>query len=162
MCEDICHIGRDMTQNRIFGNGGTFFFNLPFWTILSKVLAYNWLYNVIWPLKPGYRHLICGDIYNIGQTMIHNVILRNGGTFHPGLPFSDDFDKGNPSRFFTRMFIFVLVPSNLIMSGVRPDSILGPFGNHPTAQHEFPKWQTLNTNATVNEPQWIICIDMSL
>ena len=30
MCEDILHIGRDMTQNRIFGNGGTFFPVCPF------------------------------------------------------------------------------------------------------------------------------------
>ena len=44
MCEDIRHIGRDMTQNRIFGNGGTFCPSLPFWTILSKQPAYNWLF----------------------------------------------------------------------------------------------------------------------
>ena len=55
MCEDIRHISRDMTQNRIFGNGGTFCPSLPFWTILSKLPAYTWLYNVIWPSKHGYR-----------------------------------------------------------------------------------------------------------
>ena len=47
MYEDICHIGRDMTQNGIFGNGETFCPSLPSWTILSKLSAYNWLYNVI-------------------------------------------------------------------------------------------------------------------
>ena len=92
------------------------------WTILSKLPGYNWLYNVIWPSKPGYRHLICGDICNIGQTMIQNIIFGNGG-----LPISDNFAKGTPSRFFAKMFIFVLVPRKLIMSGVRPDSILSPF-----------------------------------
>ena len=108
MCEDIRHIGRDMTQNIIFGNGGTACPSLPFWTILSKLPAYNWLYNVIWPLKPGYRHLICGDICDIGQTMIQNMIFGNGGTFYPGSPSSDDFDKGTPSVFFAKLFIFVL------------------------------------------------------
>ena len=92
MCEDIRHIGRDMTQNRIFGNGGTFCPSLPFWTILSKLPAYNWLYNVIWPSKPGFRHLIYGDICNSGQTMIQNIIFGNGGTFYPGLSFSNNFD----------------------------------------------------------------------
>ena len=87
MCEDIRHIGRDMTQNRILGNSGTICPSLPFWTILTKLPALNWLYNVIWPSKPGYRHLICGDICNIGQTMIRNMIFGNGGTFYPGLPF---------------------------------------------------------------------------
>ena len=108
MCKDIRHIGRDMTQNRIFGNGGTFCPNLPFWTILSKLF-------------------ICGDICNIGQTMIQNMKFGNGGTFYPGLPFSDNFDKGTPSSFFAKIFIFFLVPRNLIMSGARPDSILSLF-----------------------------------
>ena len=58
--------------------------------------------------------------------MIPNIIFGNGGTFHPGLPFSDNFDKGSHSRFFAEMFIFVLVPRNLIMSGFRRDSILSP------------------------------------
>ena len=99
MCEDIRHIGRDMTQNRIFGNGGTCYPSLPFWTIMSKLPAYHWLYTVIWPSKPGYRHLIhvFGDICNIDQTkMKWNMISGNGGTLHPGLPFSDNFDKGIP------------------------------------------------------------------
>ena len=101
MCEDIRHIGRDMTQNRIFGNGGTFCPSLPFGTILSKLPAYNnWLYNVIWPSKPGYRQLVCGDICNIGQTMMRNIIIGNCGTFYPGLPFSDNFDKGTPLQMF--------------------------------------------------------------
>ena len=99
MCEDIRHIDRDMTQNSISRNGGTFLPSLPFWTILSKLPAYNWLYNVIWSSKPGYRH-IYGDICNIGQTMIQNIIFGNGGTFFPGLPFLDNFDKGTPFRFF--------------------------------------------------------------
>ena len=47
MCEDIRHIGRDMAQNRIFDNGETFCPSLPFWAILSKLPAYNWLYDVI-------------------------------------------------------------------------------------------------------------------
>ena len=93
MCEDIRNIGRNMTHNKIFGNGGTFCPSLPFWTILSKLPSYNWLYNVIWPSKPGYRHLICGDICNIGQTIIRNIIFGSGGTFYPGSPFSDNFDN---------------------------------------------------------------------
>ena len=44
-----------------------------------------------------------------------------------GLPFSDNFAKGTPTRFFAKMLIFVLVPRNLIMGGVRLDSILSPF-----------------------------------
>ena len=47
MCVDIRHIGRDMTENRLIGNGGTFCPSLPFWTILSKLPAYYWFYNVI-------------------------------------------------------------------------------------------------------------------
>ena len=47
--------------------------------------------------------------------MIQNIILVNGGTFCPGLPFLDHFDKGTPSRFLAKMFIFVLVPRNLIL-----------------------------------------------
>ena len=49
--------------------------------------------------------------------MIRNIglIFGNGGSFYPGLPFSDNFDQG------------VLLPRNLIMSVARPDSILGPF-----------------------------------
>ena len=34
--------------------------------------------------------------------MIQNIILGNGGTFYPGLAFSDNFDKGSPSRFFAK------------------------------------------------------------
>ena len=111
-----------MTQNRIFGNGGTFCPSLPFWTILPKLSAYNWHYNNIWPSKPGYRHLISGYTCNIGQTMIPNIIFGNGGIFYPGLPFSVP-----PFRLFAKIFIFVFVPRNLIMSGVRPDSILSLF-----------------------------------
>ena len=59
--------------------------------------------------------------------MIQNIIFGNGGTFYLGLPFSNTFDKGTPSRYFAKMFIFVLVPINLIMSGVQPDSLLSPF-----------------------------------
>ena len=47
--------------------------------------------------------------------------------FYPGLPFRIILTKVPPSRFLAKMFIFVLVPRNLIMSGVRPDSILSPF-----------------------------------
>ena len=36
MCEDIRHIGRDMTQNGIFGNGKFFCPSLPFWTIFCQ------------------------------------------------------------------------------------------------------------------------------
>ena len=75
--------------------------------------ACNWCYNVIWPSKPGYRHLICGDICNIGQTMIQNIIFGNGGTFYPVYPFRIILTKVLPSRFVAEMFIFVLVPINL-------------------------------------------------
>ena len=37
MCEYIRHIDRDMTRNRIFGNGGPFRPSLHFWTNLSKL-----------------------------------------------------------------------------------------------------------------------------
>ena len=76
--------------------------------------------------SPGFD-TSCEDICNIGQTMIQYIIFGNGGTFYPGLPFSDNLDKGTPSRCFAKMFIFVLVLRNIIMSGVRPDSILSPF-----------------------------------
>ena len=56
--------------------------------------------------------------------MIQDIIFGNGGTFYSGLPYLDNFDKGTPSGFFSKMFIFVLVPRNLIMSGVRRDCIL--------------------------------------
>ena len=75
-----------------------------FWTILSKVPSYNWFYNVIWPSKPGFRHLICAAITDNGRYMIQNIIFANGGTFCPGLPFSDHFDKGTPSRFVYLFF----------------------------------------------------------
>ena len=48
-----------------------------------------------------------------------------GEHFTPIYCFRINFDKGTPSRYFAEMFIFVLVPRNLIMSGVRRDSILG-------------------------------------
>ena len=40
---DIYNIGRDMVQNRIFGNGGAFRPSVAytFWTILTKVTYYN-------------------------------------------------------------------------------------------------------------------------
>ena len=34
--------------------------------------------------------------------MIQDIIFGNGGTFHPGLPYLDNFDKGTPSGFFLR------------------------------------------------------------
>ena len=49
--------------------------------------------------------------------MLQNIIFVNGGTYCPGLPFSDHFVR--PSRFLVKMFIFVLVPRNLIMSEVQ-------------------------------------------
>ena len=51
------------------------------------------------------------------------IILVNDVTFYPGLPFSENFAKGTPYRFFAKMFIFGLVPRNLIKSGFRRDSI---------------------------------------
>ena len=57
--------------------------------------------------------------------MIQNIILGNGGTFYPGLPFSDHFDKGTSYRFLAKMFIFVLVPRSLIMSKVQREIIFG-------------------------------------
>ena len=90
----------------------------PFWTILSKVPFYNRLYNVR-PSKHLYRHLICADFTDNGRYMIQNIIFGDGGTFCPGLPFSDHFDKGTCSRFLGKMFSFVLVPRNLIMSKVQ-------------------------------------------
>ena len=68
----------------------------PFWTILSKVPSYSRLYNVIWPSKLGFRHLICADITDNDRYMIQNIIFVSCGTFCPGLPFSDHFDKGTP------------------------------------------------------------------
>ena len=65
----------------------------------------------------------CGDVGNIGQQMIRNIIFVNGGTFYPCRII---LTKVPSSKFFAKMFIFVLVSRNLIMSGVRPDSILGP------------------------------------
>ena len=47
--------------------------------------------------------------------------------FTPVYPFRIILTKVPPSRNLSKMFIFVLVPRNLIMSGVRPDSILSPF-----------------------------------
>ena len=95
----------------------------PFWTILSMVPSYNRLYNVIWPSNPGYRHIICGDITDNGRYMIQNIIFGNCGTFCHGLPFSDHFDKGTPSRFLAKMSIFDSVPRNLIMSKVQREII---------------------------------------
>ena len=48
--------------------------------------------------------------------MIQNIIFGDGGTFCPGLPFSDHFDKGTCSIFLGKMFIFVVVTEILIMS----------------------------------------------
>ena len=55
--------------------------------------------------------------------MIQNIIFGNCGTFCPGLPFSDHFDKDTPSRFLAKMSIFVLVPRKLIMSKVQREII---------------------------------------
>ena len=60
--------------------------------------------------------------------MIRNLIFGNGGTFYPCLPFSDNFDIDTPLE----IIIFVLVPRNLIMSGVLPDSIQALYGKQPT------------------------------
>ena len=57
------------------------------------------------------------------KTMMRNIIFGNGGRFYPGLPIRIILTKVPCSRFFAKMFIFVFVPRNLIMSGVRPDSI---------------------------------------
>ena len=130
MFEDIRHIGQDITQNIIFVNGGTFCPSLSFWTILSKLPA----------------------------SMIQNIIFGNGGTFRPGLPFSDNFDKGTPSRFFSKMFIFVLVPRNLIMSGVRPDSILSPFwkSSHIVMVNESILSSMANAQASRCQDRWFV------
>ena len=58
---------------------------------------------------------MCADICNIGQKLKK---LLNDVSFYPGLPFSDHFDKGTPYGFFAKMFILVMVPRNIIMSGV--------------------------------------------
>ena len=57
---------------------------------------------MILPTKPGYTHLICGDICNIYQKMIRNLIFVHGGTFYPGLPFCDNFDKGRSPLDFNK------------------------------------------------------------
>ena len=43
---------------------------------------------------------MCGDICNIGKTMIRNTIFGNGRTFYPGLAFLDNFGKGTPLYIF--------------------------------------------------------------
>ena len=108
--------GKNMRQKRKFGNGGTFCPSLP--SQFCQVPSYNWLYNVIRPPKPGNRYLICVDISNSGRYMTQNIIFGNGETFCPGLPFSDHFDKGTPSRFSVEMFVFVSIPRNIIMSKI--------------------------------------------
>ena len=45
------------------------------------------------------------------------------GRRYNALPVSDHFDKGTPLFFFVKMFIFVLVPRNLIMSKVQREII---------------------------------------
>ena len=50
--------------------------------------------------RPGCGDLICADICNLGQYMIQIKKFCNGGTFCPSLPYSNNFDKGIPSRFF--------------------------------------------------------------
>ena len=54
-------------------------------------------------IDTSYEHIFNNDRY-----MIQNIIFGNDGAFCPGLPFSNHFDKGTPSRFLTEMFIFVL------------------------------------------------------
>ena len=128
MCEDIPHVGQDMTQNKIFGNGGTFCPSLPFGQFCQSYPPITGFILLFGHQNLGIdTSLLCGDTCNNGQAMIQNIIFGNGGIFYPALPFLGYFDKGTPSRFFAKMFIFVLVPINLIMSGVRPDSIQSPF-----------------------------------
>ena len=67
-----------------------------FSTIKSNVPSYNRLYDVIWSSKPGCEHLICTDFIDKGRYRMQNIIFGTGGTFCPGLPFSDHFDKGTP------------------------------------------------------------------
>ena len=125
MCRYLSYWLRYDTKKNWMHNDGTFCPSLHFGTILSNLPAYNWLYNVIWPSKPGY-------ISNIGE---RRIIFGNGGTFYPGLPFT-------PSRFFANKFIFVLVPKNLIMSGVRRDSILSPLWE--TSHRLWQRWWQAN------------------
>ena len=54
-----------------------------------------------------------------GRYMIQNNILGNGGTFAPVYHFRIIMIKVPPSRFLAKIFIFVLVPRNLIMSKVQ-------------------------------------------
>ena len=85
--------------------------------------------------------------------MIQNIIFVNGGTFCPGLPFFDHFDKGTPSRFLAKMFIFVLVPRNLIMSNYEKPNY--EFKGklcliiHPTCDNNGVKFQVAIFNITV-------------
>ena len=56
--------------------------------------------NDIQQSRRGCGDLICADICNLGQYMIQIKKFGNGGTFCPSLPYSNNFDKGIPSRFF--------------------------------------------------------------
>ena len=59
--------------------------------------------------------------------MIKNIILGNDEKFQ--LPrFALNFDKGTPPPPPSKMFTFVFVPINLIMSKIQRDSVLCPAG----------------------------------
>ena len=58
----------------------------------------------------------------------------------PGLPFSDNFDKGTPPP-PSKMFTFVFVSINLIMDKIQRDSVLCPAEKQkqPTARGRIEK-----------------------
>ena len=72
--------------------------------------------------------------------MIQNIMFVDGGTFCAGLPFSDHFAKGTPSRFSAKMFIFVLVQRNLIMSKMQR-KIIFDHSSHRLSMYMFTSYQ---------------------
>ena len=65
---------------------------------------------------------ICADISTNGRYMIQNIIFDNDN-FAPLHHFRIILTKVPPCRFLAKMFIFVLVPGNLIMSKAQRKSI---------------------------------------
>ena len=55
--------------------------------------------------------------------MIQNIISGTDGTFCPSLPVSDNFAKVHPVD-FAKVYISVLIPVYLIVSGVQDKDIL--------------------------------------
>ena len=84
ICADICHIGRDMTQNRIFGYGGTFCPRYP--PITGFIMLFD---HQNLGIDTSYVEISVISV----KKMIQNIIFGDGGSFFPELPFSDNFDK---------------------------------------------------------------------